>query len=269
MSSFLYCLNTSTIQPTPLLEKIRLAGKHGFQAVELWLSDVEQYVAEEGRLTDITAALADNGLIVPCTIALKGWVDADEQDYAATLDTCRRRFALAAQLGARFLVATPSRPAAEITLITQRYRDLLRIGRSMGVRPAMEFLGFSQSVFTVGQAWKVVVDCGEPDATLVLDSFHLYRGGSDLSDCEPIPAERIANYHINDAPAYPPRLEQADSDRVMPGEGILDLESQISLLRRKDYRGPVSLELFNRELWRRDPNQVVQLGMERMQALLQ
>ena len=29
MSEFVYCLNTSTIRPTPLLEKIRVAGKRG------------------------------------------------------------------------------------------------------------------------------------------------------------------------------------------------------------------------------------------------
>ena len=27
MSEFVYCLNTSTIRPTPLLEKIRIAGR--------------------------------------------------------------------------------------------------------------------------------------------------------------------------------------------------------------------------------------------------
>ena len=30
MSEFVYCLNTSTIRPTPLLEKIRIAGEAGY-----------------------------------------------------------------------------------------------------------------------------------------------------------------------------------------------------------------------------------------------
>ena len=34
MSEFLYCLNTSTIRPTPLLEKIRIAGEAGYTAIE-------------------------------------------------------------------------------------------------------------------------------------------------------------------------------------------------------------------------------------------
>ena len=48
MSEFVYCLNTSTIRPTPLLEKIRLAGQAGYSAIEPWNDEITAYL-EQGR----------------------------------------------------------------------------------------------------------------------------------------------------------------------------------------------------------------------------
>ena len=36
----IYCLNTSTIKPQALLDKIRLVGEAGYDGIELWLNDV-------------------------------------------------------------------------------------------------------------------------------------------------------------------------------------------------------------------------------------
>src|SRR4051794_22717221 len=138
--SFIYCLNTSTIQPVPLLDKIRLAGKHGFAAIELWLNDVFAYVQAGGQLPDVTRAVTDAGLFVPCSIAMKGWGDASEAEYPAALEECRRRMDLAARLGAKYVVATPPRGPADLAVVSRRYRDLLALGREIGVRPAMEYL---------------------------------------------------------------------------------------------------------------------------------
>ena len=40
MSEFVYCFNTSTIRPTPLLEKIAIAGKAGYAAIEPWNDEI-------------------------------------------------------------------------------------------------------------------------------------------------------------------------------------------------------------------------------------
>ena len=48
----------------------------------------------------------------------------------------------------------------------------------------------------------------------------------------------------------------------MVGEGIADLPRVIANLRTIGYRGPLSLELFNRAFWSQDPSQVVQRGID-------
>jgi sugar phosphate isomerase/epimerase len=84
-----------------------------------------------------------------------------------------------------------------------------------------------------------------------------------------IDGRRMAIFHINDVPASPPVTEQADGDRVMLCEGVADLPRVIALLRAIGYRGPLSLELFNEDLWRKDPLDVAMVGIERLKGLVE
>ena len=67
---------------------------------------------------------------------------------------------------------------------------------------------------------------------------------------------------------YNPRAEQTETDRVYPGDGILDLGQMISILKDADYTGVISLELFNPSYWEQDPAEIARIGLEKMQALL-
>ena len=56
MSEFTYCLNTSTIRPTPLLTKIDIAGKAGYQAIEPWNDEITAYLEQGGSLGELKGA---------------------------------------------------------------------------------------------------------------------------------------------------------------------------------------------------------------------
>jgi sugar phosphate isomerase/epimerase len=95
----------------------------------------------------------------------------------------------------------------------------------------------------------------------------MIRGGGSVDDLLKLSGDRISCFHINDVPATPDPLTQTDADRVMVGDGIADLRRVIANLRTIGYRGPLSLELFNRDLWTKDPAEVVKTGLERLKAL--
>ncbi len=266
--SFILCLNTSTIQPQPLLEKIRLAGEAGFAGIEIWLNDIYQHIGRGGEVRDIEQALSDHGLIVPCTIALRAWGEASPLEYPLLLDEARRRMELAARLGSPWIVCSPPREACEAAQIQDRYRDLLEIGRQIGVKPTFECISFFGSISRLDQAWQIVRQVDDPDATLVLDAFHTWNGGGPPDVLRQIPANRISHYHFNDAARDIPAGRQTDPDRVMPGEGAIDLAAEVRVLREIGYQGTVSLELFNRRLWQQDPAEVLRAGIERMRAVL-
>jgi 2-keto-myo-inositol isomerase len=269
MSDFIYCLNTSTIRPTPLLEKIRVAGRAGYQAIEPWNDEITDYLEQGGTMADLKKALGDAGLKVVSVIALHSWVTTEGEEYAQVLDECRRRMDQAVQLSSPYIVASPPQEVVDLGRATKRFAELMEIGKSLGVIPSMEFLGFVDGIKNVASAWAIAKGTGDPKATVVADVFHMIRGGGSIDDLLQLPGDRLANFHINDVPAVPDPLTQTDYDRVMVGEGIADLPKVIANLRSIGYHGPLSLELFNRDFWEADPEVVVRRGLDRIQQLVE
>ena len=263
------CLNTSTIKPQPLMEKIRLAGEVGYDGIELWINDLYQYVGQGGEISDVEKALADHGLLVPCCIAIRQWGDMEGWEYQLVLDEAKRRFELGARIGAAFIVATPPIGACDISKLPERFQDLLAIGREVGIRPTFEYISFFKSINSLAQAWEIVKQTNDPEATLILDAFHNWNSHSTMEELEAIPVDRISHYHIDDAHPEKPAGTQTDPDRVMIGEGSIDLKAEIQCLRKKGYSGAMSLELFNQALWNQDPKDVLKRGLDRMRALLE
>ena len=265
--SFQFCLNTSTIKPQPLLKKIELVAQAGFEGIELWINDIYDFIGRGGEVADIEKALADQGLFVPSVIAIRQWGDMDGWEYQLVLDEARRRFALGSRLGAKFIVATPPLEQEGQDHLPGRYKDLLQIGREEGIKPTFEYISFFKSVYNLADAWQIVQEANDPDATLILDAFHNWNSNSTLNELRQIPADRISHYHIDDAHPDKAPCTQKDPDRVMLGEGQIDLAAEISVLREIGYEGTVSLELFNKELWEQDPTEVLKVGIERMREL--
>lgn len=267
MPDFIYCLNASTIKTTPILEQIRVAAEAGYKAIELWHDDIDAHLKQGGSLSEIRSALSDRGLQVPTTIFLKGWWDTVGDVYARDMDEIQRRLEQAAELGAPHSIAGPPLGSVDFEVGAAQYARLLEVGRQFGVKPVMEFLGFAAEVNTIEAALEVMNSAENPDATLVLDPFHCFRGGGSIETIARLEPEQIAVSHFNDAPDFPPRHLQQDPDRVLPGEGIIDLKRYCALLKQIGYNRCLSLELFNRNLWAQDPAEVARTGLEKLRAV--
>jgi sugar phosphate isomerase/epimerase len=266
---FVYCLNTSTIRPTPLLDKIRIAGAAGYRAIEPWNDEIDDYLKSGGTLHDLRSALKDAGLQVVSVIALHGWILAQGEGLQRVREDCIRRMDQAAALGSPSIVASPPREVVDLHQAITRFTELLELGRRAGVAPAMEFLGFVEGIKTLAQARAIAEGAGGREAKIVADVFHMIRGGGSIYDLLTIDGGALACFHINDVPATPDPLTQTDADRVMIGDGIADLRRVVANLRTIGYRGPISLELFNRGLWGRDPVEVVRTGLDRLRQLVE
>ena len=269
MSDFQYSLNAITIRPAPLLDKIRIAGQVGYAGIELWHDDIDAYLAGGGTLAEIRKALDDHQLVVPTTIYLGDWFDTAGQAYARALDECKRRMQQAVELGAPYVIAGPPGGRADYDLGGAHYRELLDIGVQMGVKPAMEFLGFVDQLNTIEDALDIMTRSGHPDASTVLDPFHIARGGGDVESIGKLTDNEIAVAHFMDTLDNPPREQQQDRDRAMPGDGVFDLPRYLQLLRAVGYRRFLSLELFREDLWDQDPHEVASVGLEKMRSVVE
>jgi sugar phosphate isomerase/epimerase len=269
MSDFQYSLNSSTIRPTPILDKIRIAGEVGYTGIELWHDDIDLHILQGGTMADVRTALNDQGLAVPTTIYLGDWFDTTGEAHATALDECRRRMQQAADIGAPYVIAGPPGDAADYDLGAQHYRELLEIGAQFGVKPSMEFLGFVEQLNTIEDALEVMTKSGHPDASTVLDPFHIQRGDGDVESIAKLTEKQIAVAHFLDTVSHPRREQQHDADRVMPGDGVFDLTRYLDLLSQVGYQRFLSLELFREDLWAKDPRQVAAIGLEKMREVVE
>jgi 2-keto-myo-inositol isomerase len=269
MAAFKYALNSSTIRPTPIMDKIAIAGEAGYAGIELWHDDIDQYLQAGGTLADLRKAVDDRGLAVPTTIYLAGWFDTTGDEYLRGLDECKRRMAQSVALGAPYIIAGPPSGTSDYAIGAAHYHELLAIGRELGVMPVMEFLGFVEQLNTIEDALDVMLRADDDEATTVVDPFHIFRGGGSVESLAKLTERQIAVSHFNDVPASPARELQHDKDRLMPGDGEFDLRRYVDLLGQIGYNRFLSLELFREDLWEEDPREVARVGLDKMRSVVE
>ncbi|HUS39988.1 MAG TPA: TIM barrel protein [Pirellulales bacterium] len=271
---FHFCLNASTINGWKLTvpRQIEIAAKAGYEALEPWLPHLHEYVAGGGKLKDLRQQLIDSGLTVPSAIGFGEWIVDDAQRRRKGLAQCQRDMDVLAQIGAKRIAAPPSGATdqADLNLLAaaERYRALLVLGEKTGVVPQLECWGHSRSLSRLGEIAFVAIESGHSSACLLPDVYHIYRGGSDFTGLRFVDGKSIHVFHLNDYPATPPRADLKDADRVYPGDGAAPLNQILVNLRSNGFRGYLSLELFNRDYWKQDPNDVAATGLRKMRAMV-
>lgn len=270
-----YALNTSTIRcgDLDLPGKIEVTAQAGYDGVELWVDEIDQYTAVGGRPADLKQRLDDAGLRVVNLIAFVPWAAPDDQQRQAALDEARRLFAMSAELGCPYVAASPAgihtMSGLDLKGIAKRYAELIDLGAKTDTIPVLEYWGIAKTLGTLGEALQVAAECGRPRACLLADIFHTYKGSGHFHGLRLCGPDSIAILHVNDYPATPDRSTIADSDRVYPGDGVAPYPDIAASLKSSGFHGIVSVELFNEKYWTQDPLQVAQTGLRKTRALLQ
>jgi sugar phosphate isomerase/epimerase len=269
---FRYCLNTSTLhgQKLDLAQVVDIAARAGYQAIEPWVFELEEYVRKGNNLRQLAQRIRDRGLSVESAIAFPEWVVDDPARRKKALEETRRAMDVVSQIGGRRLAAPPAgatRDALDLHRVAERYRALLDLGDKMGVVAQAELWGFSRTLGRLGEAALVAIESGHPKACILADVFHLYKGGSSFGGLRLLSGSAMHVLHFNDYPAQPRRSDITDAQRVYPGDGVAPLREIVKDLRRIGYQGVLSLELFNREYWKQDALKVARTGLEKMRAV--
>ena len=87
-------MNTSTIRPASLQDKIKVTAEAGWDAIEPWIDDLEKYEAEGGNLKDLGKQITDLGLYVPNVIGLWNSIPENQAEWEASLEVTRKRIYL-------------------------------------------------------------------------------------------------------------------------------------------------------------------------------
>jgi sugar phosphate isomerase/epimerase len=271
---FKLCLNTSTVrgQEIGIAREIELAAKVGFDSLEPWVDQLTKYVDDGGSLADLKKRIDDLGLTVESSIAFTAWIVDDDAQRKQALEDTKRAMDLVAQIGAKRIAAPPVGATdvhdGNLAKIAGRYRALLEIGEQTGVVPELELWGFSKTLNRLGEVAYVAIEAAHPQACILPDVYHIYKGGSDPASLRLLNGAAISCLHVNDYPDLP-RGKIVDADRVFPGDGVAPLAMILRTLHEIGFRGALSLEVFNREYWRRDPEEVLREGVEKMRVAVE
>jgi 2-keto-myo-inositol isomerase len=259
-------LNGATLMTTPTQRVLEIVRETGYAGIEARAERLLKDPAEVRATADMVRpgeVLTLNG--VALTVQADGRMDRRliEVDLKPRLRICQ-------DLGAPYLLAIPPRaPGLATRRAIPATRDALELARDradrVGIRIAFEFLGFGDCPINTPDIAAETVD-GIDGIELVLDSCHWYASGSQPLNAFPV--GRLALVHLNDAPDKPPRQIE-DEDRVLPGEGVIQLKTLIAGLKARGFTAPWSLETFNPAYWKQGPEDVARRGRAAIDAVLQ
>jgi 2-keto-myo-inositol isomerase len=181
-------------------------------------------------VSDLRRRLDSNGLRAWSVNSLEGAGERDLREQA------RVQAAQGAECGAPYVVCVPGRRREGLE---EAVAALAEICRHEGAALAFEFMGFEWSaVRTLAEALSV------HPGPVVVDTFHWMLGDGSLTTLRACDPTRIAVVHVSDAPTVDlARLD--DADRVLPGEGVLELDAFYRTLLETGYDGVLSVELFS------------------------
>ena len=266
---FRYCLNTSTImgQKPGLLKMLDIAAAAGYDGVELWINDIKEYL-KNNTVESLDKYLKEKKLAFENAISFTAWMVNDDARRKQGHKELEEEMKFLAALGCKRVAAPPSGVNKGDVIDFQKagiyYREALELGRKYGVMPQLEFWGASGTLYNLGQALAIAAAADDPDARILPDVYHLFRGGSGFNGLKLVNGNAIEIIHINDYPASKPVNEQTDADRVYPGDGAAPMKQILTTLKEMGGTKVLSLELFNKTYWQQDALQVAKTGLEKV-----
>ncbi|GAA4310898.1 sugar phosphate isomerase/epimerase family protein [Compostibacter hankyongensis] len=274
-STFIYSLNMSTIRGQRLgfIKELETASKAGFRSVEIWIDTFREYLDKGGSTATAKKIIGDLGLEIENAIGFAKWIVDDEATRKAGLQQLQREMELLAEIGCKRIAAPPmgangkDASLIDLDVITERYLTILEMGRKTGVMPMVEMWGSSVNLKKISQVLYVAIESGQPDARVLLDSFHIFKGGSSFDSVRFVGSAAIDVFHINDYPAGISPAKISEPDRVYPGDGIAPLRPLLQILKNPGKPVVLSLEVFNESYYRQDALQVARTGLAKMKAV--
>lgn len=251
---FRVSLNASTLMAyeLPVDEQIRMIAAAGFDGAELWMRDIRAYLDKGGTTAGLREHLESGNLLLENIIGFSQWCNDDAGERAKALEVLREEMEIIAALGGGY-IATPvmgieKLDPAKFDAYAERYRAILELGDTTGVVPLLELWGMG-ALHRISDCAQITIATGHPRAAMLLDIYHVHRGGNSWETLDVLNGGRMPVMHMNDYPSTPAWDQLTDADRVLPGEGVCPFHEVIPKLYKAGFRGGFSVELFNRGYW--------------------
>ena len=261
-------LHLWTVDTTPFEAALAAAKEGGFDAVELRRVDFGR--AQESGLsnTAVLGKVRANGLPVSAVGCEYGWTFAAKEDrerlFASLEEACER----AVTLDCGTVMSGIGPGSASLDDAVSNIRRAGEIVARHGLRLALEYQFQHPIVSRLEILRELIAKAGQKSVGLLLDAYHLQRGGRPGRGFEEVPAAEIFYVQYSDVPNAPPNAAPP-VDRLPPGQGVVRWNELFQLLAAKGYEGWVSYEAPNPAHWAKPAVEVAREGAKATRRTLE
>ena len=248
-------------------EFARLASTTGFGGVDLMLGPAMADGVEKTR------ALLQGLHLRPAFASLPVEFRKDEDAFRAGLVKLEEAAPFSAAIGCprmmTYLLPSSDTPKDELRrLYKKRLAACADVMARSHCRLGLEFLGPAnfRTQFKYEFIWKMnemlefAKEIGS-NVGLTLDAWHWYHAGGTVNDILAAGKDRVIVVHFDDAPNLPAD-QVRDNQRLLPGEGVIDLTGFLRALEKIGYEDSLSVEVFGRGLKEMPPAESAKLCFE-------
>jgi sugar phosphate isomerase/epimerase len=252
----------------------QLASDTGFKGVDLML---------DAALSDgvkRTKGFLDELNLRPAFASLPVEFRKDDAAFTATMPQLEDAAPFCAAVGCprlmTYIAPSTDTPKDELRRVFKaRFTQIADILARSHCRLGLEFLGPLQFrtrgkyefIWKMNDMLEFAKECGS-NVGLTLDAWHWYHAGGTPEDILAAGKDRIVVVHFDDAARLPPD-QVRDNERLLPGEGVIDLIGFLSALRKIRYEDGLSIEVFGRGLKQLPPEQSAKMCLEAGRKTLQ
>jgi sugar phosphate isomerase/epimerase len=233
-----------TFRRSPLPELAEAASDAGFDCVTLTTRLFER---SGGDAADLRKRVEDHGVRVTfvdgLATALPG---TDLPPGEATIDDCIH-IAHTTGAGAINVVHLTGRPMP-LAEMADAFGRACERAECEGLRLAIEFMP-KTGIPDFATAAAIVREAGHPKGSVLLDTWHLARGGGTLEDLTDDDLALVGGVQLSDrSPEQSAEPYVARKGRKIPGDGALPLARLTSDLRRLHPDLPIGIEVLSDEI---------------------
>lgn len=228
-----------SISPYSLQARVEAAAKAGWRGIGVIHEDLTATIEKVGVDT-VKHILEDNGIKHFELEFLVDWYrDGPERQVS---DRARRViFELGAKLGMKNLKVAASaldQRMPNFARMADEFAALCQEAAEVGSKVSIEVMPFS-IVKTLEDGLAIVQEANQPNGGLLLDIWHMVRGGIDFSEIAKVPPQFIKAVELDDASSIieGTLLEDTVFRRKLCGEGEFDCPGFIEAVQNAGFNG--------------------------------
>ncbi|MES2462387.1 MAG: sugar phosphate isomerase/epimerase family protein [Armatimonadota bacterium] len=240
---------------------VDLAAQHGFDGVDFGVGGAMRLAEAEGGV-EALKEYARSKNVASAVFGLDVEWRKDDEAFQSGLAKLPAQAAFAQALGSdRCTTWMPPSINDDLAVWTERtatrFREIAVVFADYGIRLGLEWvgphhlragganqMGANPGIFTLEGTLDLISQIGQPNVGLLVDCYHCFTTGIGEAEIAKLNDAQIVHVHVNDA-AQGTTMETAkDGERVLPGEGVIDLPGFLRGLQAAGYQGYVAAEVL-------------------------